>query len=396
MSEQQHMHPHSSPQSSPRHSVSGPAGVPQPDVVAQLQAQVMQLHQQQQQQQQQLQAAQQAAMQAQAQAHGAAAGSQSTPSLPKIRAPSQFKGEMGFAVDDWICELEQQFAYYNRAFPDDASRIKFAVAYLHGPAVHWWDKEPAKAIVGLTWAEFLATLRKRYRPVQASMLARQRLDKLRQRTGQTVNAYANQFQMTLQPIADMSAADQVHHFVNGLLHNVAAKVWERHPLTLPTAIDYAVSVEAMSNFGRAAMPSGFGFANRSSASHTAASSGSVPMDINHIGHEEQDDQNAEIEPPRIHEEPSSADSALIAVLNRMDARVEAMEHRVLALAGGSQGRSASSAPRRDDNRVPGLKAGEIDQLRREKRCFRCKGTGHFKTDPKCPKFPKSAPRSVNW
>ena len=66
---------------------------------------------------------------------------QSTPSLPKIGAPSQFKGEMGFAVDDWICELEQQFAYYNRAFPDDASRIKFAVAYLHGPAVHWWDKE---------------------------------------------------------------------------------------------------------------------------------------------------------------------------------------------------------------------------------------------------------------
>ena len=222
----------------------------------------MQLHQQQQQQQQQLQAAQQAAMQAQAQAHGAAAGAQSTPSLPKIRAPSQFKGEMGFAVDDWICELEQQFAYYNRAFPDDASRIKFAVAYLHGPAVHWWDKEPSKAIVGLSWAEFLVTLRKRYRPVQASMLARQCLDKLRQRTGQSVNAYANQFQMTLQPIADMSAADQVHHFVNGLLSNVAAKVWERHPLTLPTAIDYAVSVEAMSNFGRAAMPGGFGFANR--------------------------------------------------------------------------------------------------------------------------------------
>ena len=108
----------------------------------------------------------------------------------------------------------------------------------------------------------------------------------------------------------------------------------------------------MTNFGRAAMPGGFAFANRSSTSHSAANSGSVPMDINHIGHEEQDDQDAEIEPPRIHDEPSGADSALIAVLNRMDARVEAMEHRVLALAGGSQSRSASSAPRRDDNRVP--------------------------------------------
>ncbi len=395
MSEQQHMHPHASPQSSPRHSVSGPAGAAphaQSDVLAQLQAQVMQLHQQQQQQQQQLQAAQQAALQAHAQSH---VGAQSAPSLPKIRSPSQFKGEMGFAVDDWICELEQQFAYYTRAFPDDASRIKFAVAYLHGPAVHWWDKEPSRAAIG-SWDEFLAALRKRYRPVQASMLARQRLDKLRQRTGQSVNAYANQFQMTLQPIADMSAADQVHHFVNGLLPTVAGKVWERHPITLPAAIDVAVSVEAMSNFGRAAMPSGFGFANRSSASHSAASSGSAPMDINHIGHDDHDDQDAEIEPPRIHEEPSGSDSALIAVLTSMGARMEAMEHRVLALAGGSQSRSAGPAPRRDDNRVPGLKAGEIDQLRRERRCFRCKGTGHFKTDPKCPKFPKSAPRSVNW
>lgn len=394
MAEQSHMHPHPSPHSSPRHSVSGPAGVApqsQMDVVAQLQAQMMQLHQQAQQQQQQLQAAQHMAQQAQAQAQAP-----SHPSLPKIRPPSQFKGEMGFAVDDWIAELEQQFAYYGRSFPDDASRIKFAVAYLHGPAVHWWDKEPAKANVGLTWDTFVATLHQRYRPVQASMLARQRLDKLRQRSGQPVNQYVDQFQRTLQPIVDMSAADQVHHFVNGLVPTVAAKVWERHPLTLHAAIDYAVSAEALSNFGQSAMPGGFRFVNRSSSSHASASSGSVPMDINHIGHEEHDDQDGEIQSPRIHEEPSGADSALIAVLNRMDARVEAMEHRVLALAGGSQNRSASSAPRRDDNRVPGLKSGEIAQLLREKRCFRCKGTGHFKTDPKCPKFPKSAPRSVNW
>ena len=139
------------------------------------------------------------------------------------------------------------------------------MAYLHGPAVHWWAGEPNKANIN-TWANFITTLRDRYRPVQASMMARQRLDKLRQRTGQSVNAYANQFQITLQPISDMSAADQVHHFVNGLLPAIAAKVWERHPLILQTAVDYAVSAEAMSNFGRAAMSGGYDFGSRPAAS----------------------------------------------------------------------------------------------------------------------------------
>ena len=304
---------------------------------------------------------------------------------------------MGFAVDDWICELEQQFAYYNRSFPDDASRIKFAVAYLHGPAVHWWDKEPAKAIVGLTWDEFLVTLRKRYRPVQASMLARQRLDKLRQRTGQIR-------QRLRQPVPDDAAADRRHErggpgapfrqraAVQRRRKGVGApsahaahchrlrRVGGGHEQLRPRRHAGRIRIRQSLESRRTPLPA------RAACPWTSITSVTTSKTI---------------PTPRSSRRASTrsrpaADSALIAVLNRMDARVEAMEHRVLALAGGSQSRSASSAPRRDDNRVPGLKAGEIDQLRREKRCFRCKGTGHFKTDPKCPKFPKSAPRSVNW
>ena len=52
----------------------------------------------------------------------------------------------------------------------------------------------------------------------------------------------------------MGDADQVHHFVNGLLGPIAFKVWEKHPTTLVQAIDAAVSVEAMHNYGRAAAP----------------------------------------------------------------------------------------------------------------------------------------------
>ncbi len=376
--QQQQLHPHASPQSSPRHSVSAPSGAIAADAatIAQLQAQIMQLYQT---QQQQLAAAAQQPLRA--------ATAASPSQLPRIGNPSTFKGEMGFQVDDWLGELQQQFSYYGAQFDGDATRIRFAVAYLRGSALQWWDKSDQEVE---SWDAFVHALHTRFRPVQAPMLARQRLDKLRQRAGQSVNQYSNSFQTTLTPITDMSAADQVHHFINGLLPAIAAKVWERHPTALKAAIDIAVSIEAMSNFGRAAAaaPSTF------SRTHTSSSnSGSAPMDINHVGN---DDNHAEPAPACAQIDPSGSDTMLHSLLTKMDARMEAMEHRVLALAGNNQGGSASSSSRRSDNRVQGLKPGEVDQLIREKRCFRCKGTGHFKNDPKCPKASHSSSRSVNW
>src|SRR3954470_10931827 len=102
------------------------------------------------------------------------------------------------------------------------------------------------------------------------------------RARRTVNAYSNAFQVTLTPITDMGPADQVHHFVKGLLPHIAAKVYEKAPKDLRAAIDAAVSAEAMGNFGR-------------SAAHTSAlSSSSAPMDLNAVeqGSHEDDSEPA--------------------------------------------------------------------------------------------------------
>jgi len=283
--------------------------------------------------------------------------------LPKLRQPSQFKGEMGFAVDDWISEMEQQYAYYDIAEP--AARIKMAVAGLAGPAIHWWEHEPNRMAVN-TWELFVARLHARFRPVQAAMIARQRLDKLRQKAGQSVNAYANQFQSTLTPIGDMGAADQVHHFVNGLLPHVAGKVWERHPVDLRTAIDAAVSVEAMGNFGRAAGPSGF-------ARHggfSASPSSSTPMDINQVGFESKEEFEQTESYASSAMDPVSV--AILAKLEAMNLRINALAHGSAAIPGGKKGSNG--------DKVPGLKSGDIDRLRAENRCFRCKKKGHFKRE----------------
>ena len=175
--------------------------------------------------------------------------------------------------------------------------------------MQWWDKSDQETE---SWDAFVDALHTRFRPAQAPMLARQRLDKLRQRAGQSVNQYSNSFQTTLTPITDMSSADQVHHFINGLLPAIAAKVWERQPTELKAAIDIAVSIEAMSNFGRAAAaaPSSF-----SRAHGSTASSGSAPMDINHVSNDHEDAETAshcaQVEPP-------GSDAMLQALLTKMD------------------------------------------------------------------------------
>ena len=186
-----------------------------------------------------------AASNAAAIASSVAAAVPSHSSLPKIRQPSAFRGEMGFLVDEWISEMEQQFAYYTNKFPDDSSRIRFATVHLVGNALQWWNHEPSReALLAGSWSNFVVCLRTRFRPVKAELIARQRLDQLRQRQGQGANQYANLFQTTLNPITDMSPADQVHKFTKGLLPHLAAKVFEKAPVDLKTAIEWAVRLEA--------------------------------------------------------------------------------------------------------------------------------------------------------
>ena len=255
---------------------------------------------------------------------------------------------------------------------------KFAVAYLGGPALKWWEHVPAEQHPN-SWDEFVTLLRARYRPVQAAMLARQRIGKLRMSEKHSVNQYTSAFQTTLTPIVDMGDADQVHHYVNGLLPSLVAKVWERHPKTLKDAIDYAVSAEAMGNFGRAAMPSrgggSFGSYNRpyGGASASSSSSSHVPMDINSVESFLQEE---------VEQSPSTAGVDVSAML----AQMAAMQQTINALQ-----QSGGSSFRRNGDRIPGLKPEEIAALLKAGKCFRCKQTGHMKNE--CPNRPPNSKSS---
>jgi hypothetical protein len=303
--------------------------------------------------------------------------------LPKIRQPSAFTGNvMGLAIDRWLSEIEQQFAYYSQSggFSTDAQRIQYAAAYFNGIAHQWWETQSDRGTLN-DWSAFVERLHTRFRPVQAAMIARQQLDKLRMREGTSVNSYISHFHSITIPIQDMNENDRIHAFARGLTQRLATKVWERNPSTLQEAIDYAVMAEATGIYAyRGSHPS---YTNRSTSS--GPHMGSAPMEVNNFALDEQMPE----------EQPIDGDIPAAAPTgeNLMEAMIQAaVEQRINAMMsnfkpGGN--RSFSKGNSSNKNHIPGLKAEEISKLMRENRCFRCKQVGHRKDDPKCPKNQKS-------
>lgn len=275
-------------------------------------------------------------------------------------------------------------------------RIQFAAAYFEGIARQWWETQADRTTLN-DWDAFVERLHTRFRPIQASMLARQRLDKLRMREGHNVNAYIGAFHSVTMPIRDMTESDRIHAFARGLTQRLAAKVWERNPQTLQEAIDFAVTAEAtgLYAFRGSSAHHGSNAGFRGSSSTSSSSMGSAPMDLNHIAMEEflfeDSSSNGGLEVL------SSAAAAPTTAPPRVDVEAlvhSAVEQRLNAIMSNnsnfkSNNYNGSSRSFGSKNHVPGLKADEISKLMKENRCFRCKQVGHRKDDPKCPKNSKS-------
>ena len=376
---------HSVPQPSPHGSPSlGPVSAPA-DPIAELAAErarnaAMQAAGNALQQQVATLEAEKNALLAQQMRNGAAAASSNSGgrSQPKGPTPPEFHGTKtgGYEIDSWVRDMRVQFSFYGaRVFPDDAAKVRHAAMFLKGRAAEWWDAEDKSTGVESSWDQFVERLRERYRPMQAAVVARERLRRLKQ-TG-AVSAYADLFQKELTPIKDMSASDQVFNFVSGLSSvAVANKVREKEPKSLHEAMDIAVRAEVFLAAGRIGQGHHGGhYGGRSAVSHSSQSAGTVPMDVNALV---QADDSTDFYDSGDHNADVSTTSAELSPA--LMAKVEAMvQHRVAAMFQSKE----TSSGRGSNDRVPGLSASDIAKLRAEGRCFRCKQKGHSKRD--CPK-----------
>ena len=305
------------------------------------------------------------------------------PKAPPMSLFTGLIGNGGFEIDQWLREVQKQFTHFgDKTFPDDRSKIQLAVQWLSGAAQDWWENEDKSGVVD--WNSFVERLRHRYRPQMPAELARQRIRTLVQRG--RCETYCNEYLKLVSRIPDRSEEDKIFDFKNGLDRPLAAKVAEKQPKTLQEAMEIAVQAEpyvtnrgGVSSSAFRSTPSAF---IRSSAS---SSSGAVPMELN----------AASIDPSSVAEESSNDDSVpsttsshdesssssdplrlLLAKIETMESRLHSMQHS------SNKGKAGNNKSR---NYVPGsLTAADIEKLKKEGRCFRCKQQGHMKND--CPQL----------
>ena len=288
------------------------------------------------------------------------------PSAPRPKAPSppEFNGTKvgNYEIDTFIREMKMQFDFYGASvFPDDAARVRHAAFYLKGRAGEWWEAEDKTTGILDSWDMFVERLHERYRPMHAPLVARQRLDRLKQ-TG-SVSAYADLFQRELTPIKDMSVSDQIFRFVQGLSSAfVASKVTEQMPKTLHEAFNIAIRAEA------------YGAGRKSHSAYSSRSHQSDAMDLSALAAIEETEEAGPAPRAGVSASNSNLVDALAARLG------EVMQHRLAALQSSSSSAEQLNAM---NARVPGLKYQDMERLMKEGRCFYCREQGHMKQA--CPK-----------
>ena len=203
---------------------------------------------------------------------GAHASRPSHPHRPKPPSAPEFSGAhlKGYEVDSWVREMKKQFDFHDASvFPDGASRVRYAAMFFKGAALEWWDAMDKSGGVDQDWDRFVECVRERYRPMQASTVARERINALRQKG--SVSAYCDVFLKELTPVTDMGPADQIFHFVKGLSSTaVQNKIREREPKTLHAAMDVAVRADVYQSKGAQGHYGFRGFGSSSSSSQSGA------------------------------------------------------------------------------------------------------------------------------
>ncbi|KAG9453755.1 hypothetical protein H6P81_006659 [Aristolochia fimbriata] len=124
---------------------------------------------------------------------------------------------------------------------EEARKVSAATLYLSGDALLWWRRHTLEEGTGApsiqTWKEFKAELRKRFYPANVEHEARKKLRSLKQ--GGRIREYISQFTSLMLCISDMSDADRLFSFLDGLKPWAEQEVRRRDVKTLTEALSVA-------------------------------------------------------------------------------------------------------------------------------------------------------------
>lgn len=180
-----------------------------------------------------------------------------------LSKPSQFFGEHGDLVYDWINEMDMLFENCD-ASVTESRKVVFAKQQLRGEALRWWvnlehearrprasgvDEQDNAPRPIATWAEFKAALLEYFSPRGASEEARSQLHELRQYKFRDLAAYIEAFEKTARrievPPGHSIDEELVGDFKHGLSDGyVRLFLTSNHPKTLLQATRLALQAES--------------------------------------------------------------------------------------------------------------------------------------------------------
>jgi hypothetical protein len=199
------------------------------------------------------------------------------PQAPRIKPdrPSPFSGKKSESLEAWIFQMQQ---YCDLAPVPNDERIRFAATFLKDQAALWW-RSYYQTINWQTaapnWDRFVTALRQQFTPVNTTLSAYDRLQRLSQKT--SVNTYNHDFRTIMLELPDMDETTRMNYYLRGLKETIRPFVAMQQPADLPTAEAIAERVDAVT-FKPMARNPGF------RPNHAYRSpGGTIPMELDTIG-----------------------------------------------------------------------------------------------------------------
>lgn len=171
--------------------------------------------------------------------------------IKNVGKPEYYTGDMKSNPDTW---LDMMLEYMMLIGTEPQKYVPFTITYLREQARVWWSSMSMEdKIANQDFEQFKQTFLAKYRPVDQARTARAKLKTLKQTT--SVAAYNNEFSNVIQLIHDMSLADKLDKYFDGLKQPVL----ERLPV-LETFTSVADAMNAANSIDtRIYKPSGHGF-----------------------------------------------------------------------------------------------------------------------------------------
>lgn len=189
--------------------------------------------------------------------------------------PDQFLGtDDAKRVRQWVFQVEN---YFNVTAEPEARRVAYATTLLRKNALLWWqslrqEERPT------TWAAFSRALIDYFQPLSATVVARDNLARLYQKS--SVKAYVEEFKALVLNIPDITDAEKLDKFRRGLKRDVRLHVAFANPPTFDQAVTVAEQIDEVLYSHRASggTPARF-LGNRNGRPSTNSA---VPMEIGAI------------------------------------------------------------------------------------------------------------------